>query len=57
MVVVHAAGSSAAVSLIATAKPWTYWLAPIITLGAVLAILAIVVGYIVKVFGAKYPRQ
>ncbi len=57
MVFAHTGDNSATVSLIATAKPWTYWLAPIITLGAVLAILAIVVGYIVKVIGAKYPRQ
>jgi hypothetical protein len=43
--------------LLATAKPWTYWLSPILTLGAILAVVAVVVGYIVKVVSLKYPRQ
>jgi len=43
--------------LLATAKPWTYWLAPLLLLGAVLTVLAIVVGYLIKVVAAKYPRQ
>ena len=43
--------------LLAAAKPWTYWIAPILVLGAVLAVLATMVGYLVKVVSARYPRQ
>jgi preprotein translocase subunit Sss1 len=43
--------------VLAAAKPWTYWLAPLLVLGAVLAVLGIVVGYLIKVVAAKYPRQ
>jgi len=38
------------------AKPWTYWLAPVLTLGAVLGLIAIIIGYLVKVVAAKYPK-
>jgi uncharacterized membrane protein YphA (DoxX/SURF4 family) len=44
-------------TLVAFGKPWTYWLAPVITLVSVLAVLALFVGYLVKVVAAKYPRQ
>jgi len=43
--------------LLATAKPWTYWLAFLLVLGAALLIIALFVGYLVKVVAAKYPRQ
>ena len=43
--------------VLAAAKPWTYWLAPLLVLGAVLTVLALVVGYLIKVVAAKYPRQ
>ncbi len=43
--------------VLAEAKPWTYWISPVLTLAAVLAVLAVVVGYLVKVVSAKYPRQ
>lgn len=42
--------------LIAAAKPWTYWLAPVLTLGSILGVLAFVLGYLVKVVAAKYPK-
>lgn len=42
--------------LIAAAKPWTYWLAPVLTLGSILGIIAFVLGYLVKVVAAKYPK-
>jgi len=45
------------VLLLATAKPWTYWLAPVLVLAAVLAVLGIALGYLIKVVAAKYPRQ
>lgn len=41
---------------IAAAKPWTYWLAPVLTLGSVLGLFAVIVGYLVKVVAAKYPK-
>ena len=43
--------------LLLAAKPWTYWISPVLVLGAVLAVLATVVGYLVKVVSAKYPKQ
>jgi hypothetical protein len=43
--------------LLAAAKPWIYWLAPVLVLGAVLACVAVFVGYLIKVTANKYPRQ
>jgi hypothetical protein len=42
--------------LMLAAKPWTYWLAPVLTLSAVLGLLAFILGYLVKVVAAKYPK-
>ncbi len=42
---------------LAVAKPWTYWLAPVLTLVAVLGVLATFVGYLIKVVAARYPKQ
>jgi hypothetical protein len=43
--------------LLAVAKPWTYWLSVLLVLGAVLAIVATAIGYLIKVTSARYPRQ
>ena len=43
--------------LLAAAKPWTYWLAPVLMLGAVLGVIGVFVGYLVRVIAARYPRQ
>jgi hypothetical protein len=43
-------------SFLAEAKPWTYWLAPVLTLAAVLGLFGVIVGYLVKVVAAKYPK-
>jgi hypothetical protein len=43
--------------LLAAAKPWTYWLAPALTLAGVLAVLAVVVGYLIRVVALRYPRE
>jgi hypothetical protein len=43
--------------LLAAAKPWTYWLAPLLVLGAVLALVATLVGYYVRVVSARYPKH
>jgi hypothetical protein len=43
--------------LLAAANPWIYWLAFLLVLGAALMIVALAVGYVIKVVAAKYPRQ
>jgi hypothetical protein len=43
--------------LLAAAKPWTYWLAPLLVLGTLLAVVAVTIGYLVKVVAARYPRR
>ena len=45
------------VGLLATAKPWTYWIAPLLVLVVVLAVLGVVAGYLIKVVAARYPRD
>jgi len=42
--------------LLAAAKPWAYWIAPLLVLGSVLAILLFIVSYVFKVVAAKYPK-
>jgi hypothetical protein len=43
--------------LLAAAKPWIYWLAFLLVLSAALMIVALGVGYVIKVVANKYPRQ
>jgi hypothetical protein len=43
--------------LLAATKPWTYWLAPLLVLGTLLAVVAVMIGYVVKVVAARYPRR
>ncbi|MDQ6728138.1 MAG: hypothetical protein M3066_18550 [Actinomycetota bacterium] len=43
--------------LLATAKPWTYWIAPLMVLLAVLGLLSVILQYVFKVQGAKYPKN
>jgi len=43
--------------LLAVANPWVYWLAFLLVAGAGLMIIAFVIGYLIKVVAAKYPRQ
>ena len=38
------------------AKAWTYWLAPVLTLASVLGLIGFILGYLVKVVAAKYPK-
>ncbi|MGH9265585.1 MAG: hypothetical protein ACRD1D_12935 [Acidimicrobiales bacterium] len=42
--------------LILAAKPWAYWIAPMLLVGSVLAILGVILGYVFKVVAAKYPK-
>lgn len=39
------------------AKPWTYWISIVLVLGAALALVGVIIGYVVKVLSLKYPRQ
>ena len=43
--------------LLAAAKPWTFWLAPLLMLVTVLALVLVTIGYVVKVVAARYPRR
>lgn len=38
------------------AKVWHYWIAPVLVFGAVLAVVATIIGYFVKVVRPKHPR-
>jgi hypothetical protein len=42
--------------LLATAKPWAYWIAPLLVLVSVLALVRFVLQYVFKVVAAKYPK-
>lgn len=39
------------------AQAWYYWLAPVMAGMTVLVVLALVVGYLVKVTGPRIPRR
>lgn len=43
--------------LLVAAEVWHYWAAVGLTAGAVLLVVATIVGYLVKVSSTKYPRQ
>jgi hypothetical protein len=45
------------VELLAVAKPWTYWIAPVVFLVSVLGVLSLFLRYLLKVVAAKYPKQ
>jgi hypothetical protein len=42
--------------LVAVAKPWAYWIAPIILVLSVLGVLGVILQYVFKVVAAKYPK-
>ena len=39
------------------AKVWTYWISVALVVGVIVSILALGVGYLVKVVSMKYPKQ
>ncbi len=41
---------------ILAAKPWAYWISPLLAVISVLAILGVVLAYVFKVVAAKYPK-
>ena len=42
--------------LLAVAKPWAYWIAPIMVGASVLGLLSVILQYVFKVVAAKYPK-
>ncbi len=42
--------------LLAVAKPWAYWISPLLAAISVLAILGVILSYVFKVVAAKYPK-
>lgn len=42
--------------LFAAAKPWAYWIAPMILVASVLGVLLFILQYVFKVVAAKYPK-
>lgn len=54
LLVLLAGPASAAPSLVAAAKPWHYWFAPVLTLSFVGLLFMMLVGYVVKVVMVKY---
>lgn len=47
----------AAFAVLLAAKVWTYWISIALVGGAVLSVLGVAVGYVVKVMSMKYPKQ
>ena len=45
------------ISVFAKVAPWTYWLALPLTIMSVLAVLAVILGYLRKAVAVKYPKQ
>jgi len=41
---------------LSVAKPWTYWIAPLLLLMAVLGVLSVFLQYVFKVVGSKHPK-
>lgn len=44
-------------SMLLAAQEWHFWIAPLLAAGAVALVLALVVGYLVKVVAPRYPRR
>ena len=43
--------------MLLAAKVWHYWIAVPLVAGGVLMVVALIIGYLVKVTAAKYPRR
>lgn len=44
-------------AMMLAAQEWHFWIAPLLTAGAVLLVLALAIGYAVRVVGPRYPRR
>lgn len=53
-VLLAAGPASATTPLVAAAKPWHYWIAPVLALSFVGLLFMMLVGYVVKVLMLKY---
>ena len=42
--------------LILAAKPWAYWISPILLAVSVLAVIGVILNFVLKVVAAKYPK-
>jgi len=38
-------------------KVWTYWISIVLVASAVLTVLAVGVGYLIKVYSLRFPKQ
>ena len=43
--------------MLLAAEVWHYWLAWVLAIGAVLTMLGLIVGYLVKVQAPQYPKR
>jgi hypothetical protein len=39
------------------AEVWHYWVGVVVAIGTILSVLALVVGYLVKVVAPQYPKR
>ena len=44
-------------SLLLAAQVWHYWLGWAMAIGAVLTLIALIIGYLVRVQGPQYPKR
>ena len=42
---------------ILAAKVWTYWISIVLVISGILMLVATGVGYLVKVYSTKFPKQ
>ena len=43
--------------LLLAARPWHYWIAPFFAIAVVLVVIALLIGYVVKVIYPRTPRR
>ncbi len=44
-------------AMLLAAQEWHFWIAPLLTAGAILPVLSLLVGYAMKVIGPRYPKR
>ncbi len=54
MVLVVGAGPASAAPVLAAAKPWHYWIAPLLAASVLGMLFMLLLGYVVRVVMAKY---
>jgi len=45
------------VPVLAAAKVWSYWISLVLVVAIILTIVATAVGYLVKVYATRFPKQ